>query len=123
MRFLNALLSAAVLGCTGASAQPPSHPPREAAYTRLVTLLGLDVARADLVVAILENAHARVHEARAQIGEPRDDASRATLDAAMQAIRQEMDRQLGAVLSESEMTRVNAQLPATPRPTRGFTGV
>src|SRR5687767_10073113 len=123
MRFLNALLSAAVLGCTGASAQQPPQPPREAAYTRLVTLLGLDVARADLVVAILENAHARVDEARAQIGEARDDAARATLDAAMQAIRQEMDRQLGAVLSEAEMKRVDAQLPPAPQRTRGFTGV
>ena len=121
-RSLSAFLAATLLGCTGASAQVPAPPaPREAAYTQLVTMLGLDVARADLVVAILENAHARVAEARGEIGEPRDARTRALMYTALQAIHQEMDRQLAAVLSEAELARVKAELPGPPHPTRGFT--
>lgn len=123
MKILNAVLSAALLGCAGASAEPLAQPPREAAYTRLVTLLGLDVARADLVVAILENAHARAAEARARIGEPCDPGARALTYTALQAIHQELDRQLSAVLSEAEMARVKAELPAPPHPSSGFTSV
>jgi hypothetical protein len=88
-----------------------------------VTLLGLDVARADLVVAILEHAHARVAEAREQIGEVRDVETRALMNMALQAIHQELDRQLSAVLSETELARVRQELPAPPQPTRGFTSV
>ena len=118
---LSAFLAATVLGCTGASAELPA--PREANYTRLVTLLGLDVARADVVVAILEHAHTRVAEAREQIGEPRDPEGRALMNTALQAIHQELDRQLSGVLSETELARVRQELPAPPQPTRGFTSV
>ena len=121
-RPLSVFLAATLLGGTGASAElPAAHSPREATYTRLVTLLGLDVARADLVVAILEHAHARVAEAREQVGEARDAEGRALMDTALQAIHQELDRQLSAVLSEAELARVRRELPAPPRPTRGFT--
>jgi hypothetical protein len=124
VRPLSVFLAATVLGCTGASAELPAPPsPREANYTRLVTLLGLDVARADLVVAILEHAHARVAEAREQIGEVRDVETRALMNMALQAIHQELDRQLSAVLSETELARVRQELPAPPQPTRGFTSV
>lgn len=119
---LSALLAATVLGCTGASAHVPApETPREAAYTQLVVMLGLDVARADLVVAILEHAHARVAEARHSIGEPHDARTRALMYTALQAIHQEMDRQLAAVLSEAELARVKQELPGPPHPTRGFT--
>ena len=55
--------------------------------------------------------------ANAQIGRPTDETTRATLHAAMKAIREDTDQQLAAVLTPQELETLMASLPG-PRKVR-----
>ena len=103
------LLASLAFASTVAGAQmaPESAPPR----IDIVTYLNLDATRAAQVEAILEGAHERVKSARELIGRPTDDTSRATLHAAMRAIREDTDKRLATVLSAEELARLQAAMP------------
>ena len=109
------IITALALASTVATAQP--IPGQGFNRIDVVKLLNLDQERGDKVEGILENAHERMRAARAQIGRPTDDATRATLHAAMKAIREDTDQQLAAVLTPQEMETLLASLPG-PRKTR-----
>ena len=85
---------------TGAESQLSTARP---ATAHMVTVLQLDAARAGLVDAILENALQRVTAARRVIGPANDETGRLVLQAAMRAIREDVDRQLAAVLTAEEL--------------------
>ena len=107
---LASLLAVALLGCSPLHAARPAPLP-EAPLARLIVMLGLDSTRAEVVTAIFENAHARMEQAREQLGEPHSEAVRVALDAAMQAIHQDTERQLAAVLGPEDLARVKAEIP------------
>ena len=77
----------------------------------IVNLLGLDAARASQVDAILQQAQAKARYAHEQIGPPTDETTRATMHAAMEAIRSDTDAKLGSVLTAEEMAKLRAVLP------------
>ena len=77
----------------------------------IVNLLGLDATRAVQVDTILQQAHEKVRYAHEQIGAPTDETTRATLHAAMEAIRSDTDAKLGSVLTAEEMAKLGAALP------------
>jgi len=109
------IITALALASTVATAQP--IPGQGFNRVDVVKLLNLDQERGQKVEAILENAHERMRAARAQIGRPTDDTTRATLHAAMKAIRDETDQQLAAVLTPQELETLMANLPG-PRKVR-----
>jgi hypothetical protein len=113
---LATLLAVALLGCSPVHAARPAPLP-EAPFARIIELLGLDTTRAEIVAAIFENAHARTEQAREQLGEPTHEAVRVALDAALQAIHQDVERQLCAVLGPEDLARVKAEIPS-PRAAR-----
>jgi hypothetical protein len=106
------LFASLILASTLAGAQlpPGSAPPR----IDVAALLNLDASRAAQVDAILKSAHERMASARELAGHPTDDASRATLRAAMKAIREDTDRQLSAVLSAEEIAKLHEAMPKRP---------
>lgn len=108
------ILAALALASAMATAQP--IPGQGFNRVNLVKLLNLDDERGDKVDAILENAHLRMRTARQQIGRPTDDTTRATLHAAMKAIREETDRQLATVLTAEEMEQLMQSLPPPRQP-------
>jgi hypothetical protein len=79
--------------------------------------LNLDPSRAAQVEAILRQRDARVRTAHEQIGRPSDEATRATLHAALEAIRGDTDAKLAAILSPEELQKLRVLVPppATPR--------
>jgi hypothetical protein len=109
MKVVRSALAAVAFSSTlaGAQALPDRSPPR----VDVVTLLQLDSRRAELVEAIFENAHERAAVAQRQIGTPSDDTTRATLFAAMYAIRLDADKQLEAVLTSEELAKLRAVIP------------
>ena len=107
------ILAALALASAMATAQP--IPGQGFNRVNIVKLLNLDEERGGKVEAILENAHARMRTARQQIGRPTDDTTRATLHAAMKAIREDTDAQLATVLTAEEMERLMSSLPPRPR--------
>ncbi len=109
------ILTALALASTVATAQP--IPGQGFNRIDVVKLLNLDADRAGKVESILENAHVRMRNARAQIGRPTDDTTRATLHAAMKAIRDDTDQQLATVLTAAEMQELLDSMPR-PRPAR-----
>lgn len=100
---------------TVATAQSPPEtrpmPPR----VDIAALLDLDAGRAQQVDAIMQAQHARMKAAREQIGRPTGDTTRNLMHAAMQAIRDDTDRQLAAVLTADELARVHAAMPPRRR--------
>ena len=107
---LASLLAVALLGCSPLHAARPEPLP-QAPFARLIVMLGLDSTRAEIVTAIFEHAHARMQEAHEQLGEPRSEAVRVALDAALHAIHQDAERQLAAVLGPEDLARVKAEMP------------
>ena len=112
-RAVPPILTALALASTVATAQP--IPGQGFNRIDVVKLLNLDAERGTKVEAILENAHVRMRAARAQIGRPTDDTTRATLHAAMKAIRDETDKQLAAVLTLDELERLMTSMPQPRR--------
>jgi len=103
------ILAALALASAVATAQP--LPGQGFNRVNIVKLLNLDEERGGKVETILENAHVAMRNARQQIGRPTDDTTRATLHAAMKAIRDETDRQLATVLTAEELDRLMSSLP------------
>ncbi|MEO5691788.1 MAG: hypothetical protein ABIQ72_01570 [Usitatibacter sp.] len=113
MKKLSPVIAALAFASSVATAQfAPTHPPR----VDVVKLLDLDATRAGKVEAILENSRERVMEARRQLGRPTDETTRATMHAAMAAIRTETDSLLAQVLTAEELAKLKAAMP--PRPPR-----
>lgn len=104
LAFTSALTQAQVPG-------PDRGPPP----VNVVAMLNLDSARALVVEAILENAHERVMAAHAQLGLPTDDTTRSVMRAAMQAIRDDADKQLASVLNADELAKLRQLMPPRPR--------
>jgi hypothetical protein len=76
--------------------------------------LDLDRTRALVVEAILENAQGRILAAREQIGPPTDETTRAVMQAALQAICGEADKQLASVLTGKELARLKELMAQPP---------
>ena len=110
------ILAALALASALATAQP--LPGQGFNRVNIVKLLNLDEERGGKVQSILENAHLAMRNARQQIGRPTDDTTRATLHAAMKAIREDTDRQLASVLTAEEMEKLMSSLP--PPSARGM---
>src|SRR5215212_1650964 len=79
------------------SGSPPPQRPDIAA------LLGLDAVRAAKVEDILEGANVKARFAREQIGAASDETTRATMRAAMEAIREDTEEKLARVLTSEEL--------------------
>lgn len=108
MPSLRKLAASFLFSSSAAVAQmPPVDPPQ----VDIAVLLDLDATRAQKVYAIMKMAHERMEVARAQIGRPTDETTRAVLRAAMDAIRIEADRQLAAVLTAEELEKLRAAMP------------
>ena len=113
MKKLSPVIAAFAFASAFAAAEPgPFSPPR----IDPAKLLNLDSARAEKVEAILDNAYERIVEARKQIGRPTDDTTRATMHAAMHAIRSETESLLSQVLTADELATLHAAMPRPPRP-------
>ena len=109
---LRSIFASITLASTAAMAQMPAETPRRIDYAQL---LDIDAARAQQVEAIMKSTHERMRAARAQIGKPADDTTWATMHAAMQAIRQDADKQLATVLTDEQLQKLRAAMPAPPR--------
>lgn len=77
-------------------------------------MIGLDAPRAQVVDAILENAMTRVAWVRGEMGPANDASSRNVLRAAMDAIIDDTEERLVAVLTPDELQRLK-QAMAPPR--------
>jgi hypothetical protein len=75
-------------------------------------LLNIDGDRAANVEAILMQAREKIRSAVEQVGPPNDEATRATLRAAMEAIRSDTDGKLAALLTPDELARLRSKLPS-----------
>jgi hypothetical protein len=114
--MLKNFLAPIMLASTLASAQVPPddrRPPVDVA-----ALLGLDATRAAQVEAILATAQAKMRAARRDIGKPSDDTTRNAMHAAMQAIHQQTDQQLSAVLTPGELDKLHDAMRANRPPRR-----
>ena len=109
MKDLRHVLAAIAAMAGLAQAEPARHAPPPVA--QILTSIGVDDARSRKVIAILHNSRAKAEEAREQIGRPTDEATRATLKAAMEAIRSDTDRQLAEVLSADELAKLKQAMP------------
>jgi hypothetical protein len=106
-RLLAALFGLGALVANAQFGPPPPQSPRVGS----APILGLDAERAAKVEAILHEVHTRMDAAREQIGPPTDDTTRATLHAAMEAIRTDAESKLLGVLNAEEMARLRTTLP------------
>ncbi|SRR5258706_5295869 len=109
LRLIFASLGLAAI-VAGAQTPPPNAGAR-APRIDIVNLLGLDATRASQVDTILLQAHEKMRYAHEQIGPPTDETTRATMHAAMEAIRSDTDAKLEAVLTADEMAKLRAALP------------
>ncbi|MEO5693246.1 MAG: hypothetical protein ABIQ72_08990 [Usitatibacter sp.] len=108
MKKFSPVIAALAFASSVATAQfAPTSPAR----VDVVKLLNLEGDRAEKVEAILENSHERMIEARRQIGRPTDETTRATMHAAMEAIRSETHSLLAQVLTADELARLKAAMP------------
>src|SRR5262249_26465557 len=110
MKTLRSILAFLGFAATVAGAQMPpeaSAPPRP----DIATMLSIDSERAQKVEAILQSAHVKMRAARESLGRPTDETTRATLHAAMEAIRKDTDQQLLTVLTAEELQRLREALP------------
>ena len=109
---LRSIFASITLASTAAMAQMPPEAPRRIDFAQL---LNIDAERAQQVDAIMKSTHQRMREARAQIGKPTDETTRATMHAAMHAIREDADKQLATVLTPDELEKLRAAMPVPPR--------
>ena len=106
--------AAAIAAMAGLAQADPGHRPSPPPVARILTGIGVDAARAQKVAAIFATSHVRAETARQQIGRPTDETTRATLRAAMEAIRSDTDRQVAEVLSPEELAQFNQVMPRPP---------
>jgi hypothetical protein len=76
-------------------------------------MLDLDTMRAQVVEAILENAQVRILAARKQIGRTNDATTRAVMQAAIQAICGDAQKQLASVLTGTELAKLKKMVSDT----------
>jgi hypothetical protein len=115
MTILRTLFAAAVLASTLAVAQgPPGGPPPR---IDIAALLNIDAAKAQSVQAILDDGRKQMHALREQ-GKPADDAARARMHDAMEAIHQDTDKKLAAILTPDQISKLKAAMPRPPGPPR-----
>ena len=107
--------AAAIAAMAGLAQAQPARPPGPPPVAQILASIGVDDTRSQKVVAIFRNSRERAHAARQQIGRPTDDTTRATLRAAMQAIRTDTDRQLAEVLSADELAKLKQAMPPPHR--------
>jgi hypothetical protein len=108
-------VAAAIAAMAGlAQAESPTRPHTPPPVAQILAGIGVDDTRAQKVVAILQGSRAKAHAAREQIGRPTDDTTRATMKAAMDAIRSDTDRQLAEVLSADELAQLKQAMPPPP---------
>jgi len=115
MSRVKALFALFGLACGVAVAQMPSVEARQRPDLR--ALLDLDAERASQVQSILEVAQKKVRSAHEEIGPANDDATRATLRAAMAAIRWDTNARLAAILTPEELAKLHAVVPMSAPPT------
>ena len=115
MMIFRSALAALALTSAFTQAQMPALD-RAPLPVNFAAMLDLDTPRAQVVEAIFENAHQRVMAAHAQIGRPTDDTTRAVMHAAMQAIRQDADKQLASVLTPEELAKLKELMPPPGSP-------
>ena len=108
MAYRRSLLAFLAFASAVATAQIP--PPGAARPVDVIALLDLDQTRAERVRAILKQAYERMRKARAQIGPPTTEAARAAIRAVMRAIGDEADQDLGAVLTDEDLEKLEAAL-------------
>jgi hypothetical protein len=107
----------AALALTSALAQAEAPPAERAPFpVNFASVLDLDRARAEVVGAILENAHQRTLAAREQIGRATDETTRVVMQVAMQAIHDDADKQLASVLTAPELARLRMLMPSPGSP-------
>jgi len=111
-------VAAAVAALAGLAQAQPARPPGPPPVAQILSGIGVDEARAQKVVLIFDASRQKAHAAREQIGRPTDDTTRATLRAAMEAIRADTDQKLSEVLSADELAKLKAAMPP-PRWHRG----
>ena len=111
MTRLRLIFASLGLAAIVAGAQTPPNAGARAPRIDIVNLLGLDATRAAQVETILQEAQGKMRYAHEQIGPPTDETTRATMHAAMEAIRSDTDAKLGSVLTADEMERLRAALP------------
>ena len=112
MKILRSALAALALTSALSQADLPQAQ-RAPLPMNFAAMLDLDMARAQVVEAILENAQARIMAAHEQIGRPTDETTRAVMRAAIAAICGEADKQLASVLTGTELAKLR-QLMAPP---------
>ena len=109
--FRIALAAAALVSTLALAQQPPQgHPPR----IDIAALLSIDAAKAQSVQAILEDGRKQVRALHEQMGRPTDDASRAKMRDAMEAIHQSTDQKLAAILTPDQIAKLKAAMPSRP---------
>lgn len=108
--------AAAIAAMAGLAQAEPGHRPAPPPVARALTSIGVDDARAQKVAVIYASSHVRAEAARRQIGRPTDETTRATLRAAMEAIRSDADRQVAEVLSPEELAQFKQVMPLPPHP-------
>ena len=107
--FLRTVFAVATLASAMALAQAPQgHPPPR---VDIAGLLNVDAAKAQQVQAILDDGRKQAHTLREQNGRPTDDASREKMHAAMEAIRQDTDKKLSAILTADQVAKLKASMP------------
>ena len=112
MTRLRLIFASLGLAASVAGAQmPPPNAGARAPRIDIVNLLGLDATRASQVETILNEAHEKIRSAHEQIGPPTDETTRATMHAAMEAIRSDTDAKLGSVLTAEEIAKLRAAMP------------
>lgn len=113
MKILRIALAAAALASTLAVAQDQQgHPPPK---VDIAALLNIDAAKAQQVQAILDDGRTRMRALREQ-GRPTDDASREKMHQAMEAIHQDVDKKLAAILTPDQLAKLKAAMPRPPGP-------
>jgi hypothetical protein len=115
MKLSRSTLAALALTTTLAQAEAPQAD-RVPLPLNFAAMLDLDTARAQVVEAILENAHRRILVAREQIGRPSDATTRVVMQVAMRAICDDADKQLASVLTAPELARLKELVPLPESP-------
>lgn len=103
------VLAIAAAASFPAGAEDEASPP---AAVDVVDVLKLDAGRAQAVTAILDRARERDRFIEAQFGDTQDSQRLALVRVAKQAIRQDAEQQLAAILTEDEMDLLRLMAPA-----------
>ena len=115
MNLSRSTLAALALTSALAQAEAPQAD-REPLPLNFAPMLDLDMARAQVVEAILENAHRRILAAREQLGRPADATTRVVMQVAVRAIYDDADKQLASVLTAPELAKLKELMPPPESP-------